>query len=387
MTTFKLIKQTVTLGLVGSTILFTPFVSQALTMEEVPNPRQVNGGWVTDLANILSDRTERELNQAIANLERDNGTEIAVVTVPETAPADSSKAFATQLFNYWGIGKAETDNGILLLISTEDRRVEIETGYGLADILPNVRAKEIIDSKITPQYQQNNYDRGTLDGTKAIIAALENRTDNNQKNWLIVLFLTGIGFTSVFKAINWLQKRQGKVFLNPQQSKIDLDRCDNRTIHCAKCRQPMERVTDIQLTKPQKVAQKLGSVSFRGYRCPSCSDPQSYSIVSYQSNSFRYQVCPQCNELTATRTKTTLEQATHKNKGKILISDRCYCCDYHQEKTETTPRLRPPSTSNSSSSSNHHYYDGFSSGGGSSGSSGDSFGGGASDGGGAGGSW
>ena len=58
-----------------------PVTSQAITVQEVPNPRQVNNTWVTDNANILSDRTEIQLNQMISDLEAKNGSEIAVVTV------------------------------------------------------------------------------------------------------------------------------------------------------------------------------------------------------------------------------------------------------------------------------------------------------------------
>lgn len=74
-----------------------------------------------------------------------------MVTVPETVPANSPKAFTTQLFNYWGIGKADQDNGVLFLVSTGDRRVEIETGYGIESILPDAQVGNIIDTKITPQ--------------------------------------------------------------------------------------------------------------------------------------------------------------------------------------------------------------------------------------------
>ncbi|WP_019506861.1 YgcG family protein [Pleurocapsa sp. PCC 7319] len=172
MKTLTTFKQTITLGLISSTVLVTPLTSQALTVEEVINPQKTNDGWVTDMADILSDRTETELNHLITNLEQGNGTEIAVVTVPETSPADSPKTFATELFNYWGIGKAESDNGILFLISTGDRRVEIETGYGIESILPDAKVGNIIDTKITPQYKQGNFDRGTLDGTNALISVL-----------------------------------------------------------------------------------------------------------------------------------------------------------------------------------------------------------------------
>ncbi len=106
MNTITKIKQTISLTLIGSSILLTPLGSQALTVEEVVNPQNISGDWVTDMADILSDQTEIELNRIITDLEATNGTEIAVVTVPETAPANSPKAFTTELFNYWGIGKA-----------------------------------------------------------------------------------------------------------------------------------------------------------------------------------------------------------------------------------------------------------------------------------------
>ncbi len=390
MKTLTLVKQTAIYSFIGSTVLFVPLASQAVTVEEITNPRQDNGGWVTDMADVLSDRTEAELNSLISNLEQTNGTEIAVVTVPETTPAESPKAFATELFNYWGIGKAEEDNGVLFLVSTGDRRVEIETGYGIEGILPDTQVGNIIDTKITPQYKKGNYNRGTLDGTKAIIAALDGSASPNI-NWYVVTFFAIILAQWVFL----LQKRlrKAKVFVNPHASNTILARSNSREIRCSKCRQPMEKTANIELSQPQQVAQKLGSVSFRGYKCSSCSPLQSYSLISYRSSSSRYRVCPNCQELTATRTETTLEKATRKSKGKLLISDRCYCCDYCQEKTIDIPRLRPPSNRGGGSGGNSsNYYlggmaGGYSNNSNSSGSSGGNFGGGSSDGGGSGGSW
>ena len=168
-----LLKHTAAVSFIGATVLSTSFTTKALTVEEVINPRQDNGGWVTDMADILSYRTETELNNLITNSEKSNRTEIAVVTVPETTPADSPKTFATTLFNYWGIGKAESDNGVLFLVSLGDNRVEIETGYGIEDILTDAEVAKIIDTKITPQYKHGNLDRGTLDGTEALISSLQ----------------------------------------------------------------------------------------------------------------------------------------------------------------------------------------------------------------------
>jgi uncharacterized protein len=161
------------LGSLCVAFFLVPSPGLALTVQEVPNPRQVSGGWVTDKAEILQPETETQLNQMIARLEAKNGAEIAVVTVPETAPAASPKEFTTNLFNYWKIGKKGQDNGVLFLISVKDRRVEIETGYGVEGILPDGKVGNIIKTQITPRFRQKDFDGGTLAATRAIIVSLE----------------------------------------------------------------------------------------------------------------------------------------------------------------------------------------------------------------------
>ena len=380
------LKQTIALAFISTTVILTPLSSEALTVEEVTNPRQNNGGWVTDMADILSDETETKINRLITDLEQSNNAEIAVVTVLNTEPSATPKAFATELFNYWGIGKADVDNGVLFLISVGDRRVEIETGSGLQTILPDTEVKEIIDDKITPQYKKGNYNRGTLNGTKALVVALD--STQGSQNWLlfpiavigggIVYFLT--------KGFLWWSKRRNNVYVDPNKTTVDLKRSDNRVVHCAKCQQPMERETDIQLTKQQQIASELGGVSYRGYKCLSCNDEANpYVTIAYISNSDRYQTCPKCQELTVIRSEETIKEATRDKQGERLITQNCHCCDYHTQTTIVIPRLYSPSRNHSHNSSSSTYYGGGSCDGGS--SDGGGFGGGSSDGGGAGGDW
>jgi uncharacterized protein len=125
------------------------------------------------MANLLDPETKVRLNQLISRLELENGTEIAVVTVSDTVPSATPKEFATQLFKYWGIGKEGRNNGVLFLISKTDRRVEIETGYGLEKILPNARVKDIIDQQIVPRFKEDEFAYGTVVGIKALVMALE----------------------------------------------------------------------------------------------------------------------------------------------------------------------------------------------------------------------
>lgn len=384
------LQQFISVLFIGATIAF-PANSHAITIEEVTNPRQINDGWVTDMADILSSETEDKINRLIDNLERADGTEIAVVTVSETAPAASPKAFATELFNYWGIGKAEANNGILFLISEGDNRVEIETGYGILERLSNEQVAAIIDNKILPQYRQGDFDKGTIDGTQALVERLNLNLakDGNFDSNLIVWLLTGTGAIAIVGGITRLIKRRNKIFVKPGKN-LNMRRKDTRTVCCAKCRQPLNRTKEIALTEAQKVAQKLGSVSYRAYHCSHCNLFDN-SVVAYFSESDRYEECPECQELTIVKTGEVITPAASKSSGELLSIRKCHCCDYYQEKTEIIPaiaKLNPQLNQNyyHNSHSQHHYYSGGNSYSGG-GSSGGGFGGGASGGSGAGGSW
>ncbi len=154
-------------------VLLLPQPAWAIAVEQVPNPRRSYGGWVSDTADILSSSAENELNRLLTQLEQRTGAEMAVVTVPNTQGYATPKAFTTQLFNYWGIGKAGQNNGVLFLISVGDRRVEIETGKGLATILPDSRVQQIIDQQILPKFRNRDFDGGTLAGVRQLASVLQ----------------------------------------------------------------------------------------------------------------------------------------------------------------------------------------------------------------------
>ncbi|WP_434684623.1 TPM domain-containing protein [Pseudanabaena minima] len=145
----------------------------AIPISDIPNPRKLNGTWVSDVANILSVETESQLNRRISQLATNNSSEIAVVTVPDTIPSATVKAYATELFNTWGIGKRDIDNGVLFLISVNDRRIEIETGRGVSPYISDRQVKQIIETQITPEFKRQNYDRGIINGVEEMAGRLE----------------------------------------------------------------------------------------------------------------------------------------------------------------------------------------------------------------------
>ena len=399
-------------------VVLFPLVGLTLEVKDVPNPRQIHRTWVTDMAGILDQPTEAQINSLITHLEQQNGAEVAVVTVPATSPSASPKAFTTQLFNYWGIGKKGQNNGVLVLISKGDRRVEIETGYGVESILPNAKVGNIIDTQITPKFKQGDFNGGALAGTKALVVALENPSVSNQPAPIaippnpdtttvatepaaispeptqennVLWGLLGLG--GLISAIGTLAWRRRRVSIEPEgQSRFN---GGSRTCFCATCKKRMEKVDDsiIQatLSETEQVAQKIGSIKFEGWKCPNCSQQLTvsrYHRVAFVPRSGQFRECPTCEELTVTHTTQTLQHPTEYSEGRRLITDKCHCCDYRTEREETIPRLPPPPPPSSSSGggSSSSSYSGGSSNSNSS-SSGGSFGGGSSGGGGAGGSW
>ncbi|MBM0740944.1 TPM domain-containing protein [Phormidium sp. CLA17] len=201
-----MIKPIVGIGIVNLIVLSQSAIALAVTVQDILNPRRVNS-WVADTADLLTPQTEAEINRIATGLETKNGSEIAVVTVPTTKPSQSSKAFATELFNTWKIGKQGKNNGVLFLISKNDRRTEIETGTGLTTLLPSSKVEIILTQKVTPQYKQGKFDQGTLAGTLAIAQALDSSpTSNNSAQasdamntrWNLLLWLLAGGFTVAF---------------------------------------------------------------------------------------------------------------------------------------------------------------------------------------------
>lgn len=403
-------QRTFCVGFLSLAVLNFAPLSHAVTVESVPNPRQVNNGWVTDMANILSPTTEAEINRKISELEAKNGSEIAVVTVSDTSPSATPKVFATKLFNRWGIGKKGRDNGVLFLISKGDRRVEIETGYGVEPILPNAKVGNIIQQQITPRFKQGDFDGGTLAGTKALVVALqgdatvsppvpisappanisvvEPPSPEADVPWLPLAGLAG----GVVLAVIAYKRCRSPVFVEPE-GRSRTATWLRRPLHCDRCKQPMRKLDSAlaHLSPTERVAQKIGSLEFEAWECPQCCSQLTGSgihIRSYILNSHGFKTCPHCQELTVERTRKILRHPTQFSEGRSLVTDDCHCCSYHKETEESIPRLPPPPPPPppSSPSPPSSGGGGYSSSGSSSGGDG-SFGGGSSGGGGAGGSW
>ncbi|MCF6276414.1 MAG: TPM domain-containing protein [Candidatus Magasanikbacteria bacterium] len=127
-------------------------------------------GFVNDFADMFSQEQEDVLNQKLTNFEKETSNEIAIVTVPNLGE-DTIENFAVELFAEWGIGKKKNDNGVLLLISRDDRKMRIEVGYGLEGALTDLQSHQIIQNFLVPNFKQELYFEGVNSALDVMIGA------------------------------------------------------------------------------------------------------------------------------------------------------------------------------------------------------------------------
>lgn len=153
---------------IGLTLLAL-FASWMVFSQEVlppPNPPRL----VTDVAGILSEAEKAALEQKLVAFDDSTSNQIAVVVIKslDDRPIED---YATKLFRTWGIGNKKTNNGVLLLVAVDDRKVKIEPGYGLEGAIPDIVAGDIIRNKIAPAFKAGNYYKGIDEATDALAQA------------------------------------------------------------------------------------------------------------------------------------------------------------------------------------------------------------------------
>jgi uncharacterized protein len=129
-------------------------------------------GRVVDAANIIPDADEAALTQKLEAVEKASSRQLVVATVPslEGYPIED---YGYQLGRKWGIGQKGANNGIILLVAPNDRKVRIEVGYGLEPIMTDALSGDIISQQILPAFKSGDYPGGINAGADAIIAQLQ----------------------------------------------------------------------------------------------------------------------------------------------------------------------------------------------------------------------
>ena len=151
--------------------IFMMFIFQGQTTESISAQFPEPVGYVNDFAEVLSANTYNNLGNILREFNSKTGAEIAVVTVKDMGGLDEF-TYAVELFKEWGIGSKERDDGILILVAVQERRLRIEVGYGLEHIITDARAGQIADQYMVPYLKKNDWNTAISQGTLAVASII-----------------------------------------------------------------------------------------------------------------------------------------------------------------------------------------------------------------------
>jgi len=179
----------------------------------------VLSGRVVDRANIIEPATRIAIEQKLADLEAKSGIQLVVATVT-SLEGQEIEPYANELFRNWKLGEKTKNNGVLLVVAPNERRVRIEVGYGLEGTLTDALSKVIITNAITPRFKTGDFSGGISRGVDDIITVLTTdasdwqqrpslRLDSQQRadptNWVLIAALIALVFMLIVSpGFRWL---------------------------------------------------------------------------------------------------------------------------------------------------------------------------------------
>jgi uncharacterized protein len=183
-------------------LLLLPLVGWAADQVPVPELRAP----VTDLTQTLTAQQVATLDSMLRALQSRKGSQLAILLVPTTKP-ETIEEYSIRVVGAWKLGRKDPDDGVLLLVATDDHAVRIEVGYGLEGVLNDATTNRIIRQLFVPQFRAGNYYQGIYDTSSRLIqlidgevlpepAAREPRGKLNNLPWPLLIFvvLAGGGF-------------------------------------------------------------------------------------------------------------------------------------------------------------------------------------------------
>lgn len=319
--------------------------------------------YVNDFAGMIPDEDAQIIRAKLQELKTARGIEFTLVTINSMTDYSHDgpiEPFATALFNHWGVGNAQRNDGVMMLIALQDRhmRIEVGSGYGLTK---NAPMQEIIDDVIIPRFRRGAYLDGIHHGVDHVIhevagvwpgeydASTAERLFGGVKRtvdrmgawiWAFLAPLAG-GAAALFRRWRRYHPRSCPVDGTKMQL-LDEDWDDNH-------------LQDGQITE-----ERLKSVDYDVWQCPKCAH---VTVEAYKSWFSRYGACRSCGYRTVEGTTTIITPATTSSTGLKRIDYDCHHCHDSWSATHTIPRK-----SESNSSSSGSFGGGSSSGGGASGS-------------------
>ena len=354
--------------------------------EEIVNPNIANRfNYIADPENRMSQAAKESVNRELYQLRLNTDAEVAVAVVPSIGDMDIS-SFAEKVFTSWGLGKADRDNGLLILIALQQREAFIATGYGVEGIIPDISAKAIIDTAIVPNMKNGDLDAAVSDAVSTVFSALsdpevaEELKSKHKDAWeesyeslnsetligFIVIVALGMFFVSIglffndtflyrkkdriAKAQNWHKHKStylllafgslGLGFLTYLLAERKRKKSREEPMECPCCHEKMHKLSEEEdnsmLTPSQDFEERLNTVDYDVWVCPRCGSIEKYP---FKINQKKYSECPSCHTVAMYMMHDhTITPATTYRQG---IGERVYECLYCKNRKKeqyTIPR-------------------------------------------------
>lgn len=158
--------------LLAACLALAGFLGPALVSARAEVPIPPLAARVTDLTGTLSAQQKGELESRLAAFEAKRGSQIAVLVLPTTKPEEIEQ-FSIRLAEAWKVGRKGVDDGVILVVAKDDRRLRIEVGYGLEGVIPDAVARRVIDERITPRFREGDFFGGIRDGVEQLVRLAE----------------------------------------------------------------------------------------------------------------------------------------------------------------------------------------------------------------------
>ena len=152
-----------------TTLILSILLSVSASAIDLPEPTEEF--FVNDFADVIDDEVEEELQAIGVSLYNQTTAQVVVVTVESLDGYDVDE-YTLELGREWGVGSSETDNGVVLLMSVNDRQVAIQVGYGLEGCLPDGKTGRILDNYAIPYLSNNDFSMGLSEAYKALVAVV-----------------------------------------------------------------------------------------------------------------------------------------------------------------------------------------------------------------------
>ena len=149
-------------------VLFVIWAASARAAEVMP-PKPAR--YFNDYAGVVSAGTTQQLNKQLEDFEKATSSQVVVAVFPKMQSDSSIEDYTIRVARSWKVGQQDKNNGAVLFVFVQDRRMRIEAGYGLEGVLPDALCKRIIEEQIKPHFKNNDYNRGLSAGVTAILQA------------------------------------------------------------------------------------------------------------------------------------------------------------------------------------------------------------------------